>query len=88
MDITHATTENAATAVGVLVDNARQQQPPVAKSEEQPDEKQPSTEVKLSVQAQQLSRSGADSKPTVTPPPPSTQPVTSERKGGQINTLA
>ena len=86
MDVTNTNSANVATSVGTLVDNAQQQQPPVAKSEKQPQEQKNSTEVKLSEQAQQLSRTETSAKETVAPPSP--QPVESERRGVRVNTHA
>jgi hypothetical protein len=86
MDVTNINSDNVATSVGTLVDNAQQQQPPVAKSERPPVGNQSSTEVKLSEKAQQLNRTETSAKETVTPPNP--QPVEANPKGSHVNTHA
>jgi hypothetical protein len=85
MDVTNLKPDNVATSVGTIV-NYSQQQPPAAKSEAQPTEKQNSTEVKLSEKAQQLSRTDTSAKETITPPSP--QPVETNSKGNHVNTQA
>lgn len=91
MDVSNAT----ATSVSAIV-NGPQQQPPAPKNDKQPEKQQDSTVVKLSVQAQQMSRAEnqnnnterAETKPQEAAEPPGIQFMEGENKGGRVNTFA
>ena len=91
MDISNAT----ATSVSAIV-NSPQPQQPAQKNDKQPEKQQDSTVVKLSAQAQQMSRAEnqnsnterAETKPQETAEPPGIQFMEGENKGGRINTFA
>lgn len=91
MDVSNAT----ATSVSALV-NSPQPQPPAPKNDKQPDKQQDSTVVKLSDQAQQMSRAKdqninterAETRPQEKAEPSGIQFMEGESKGGRINTFA
>ena len=91
MDINNAT----AVSVGAIV-NSPQPQPVAPKNDQQPEKQQDSTVVKLSEQAQQMSRAKdqnnnterAETRPQENAEPPGIQFMEGENKGGRINTFA
>jgi len=91
MDVSNAT----ATSVSALV-NSPQPQPAVPKNEKPPEKQQDSTVVKLSDQAQQMSRAKdqnnnterAETRPQEKVEPPGIQFMEGENKGGRVNTFA
>lgn len=91
MDVSNAT----AASVSAIV-NGPQPQPPAPKSDKQPEKQQDSTVVKLSAQAQQMSRAEnqninterAETKPQEAAEPPGIQFMEGENKGGRVNTFA
>ena len=85
---------NTNTSVSALV-NSTQTQPPAPRSEKQPEEQQSSVVVKLSEQAQQMSRAEnqknneqAEAGAQETAEPQGIQFMEGERKSGQISTYA
>lgn len=85
-----------ATSVGAIV-NSPQPQPPAPQNDKQPEKQQNSSVVvKLSAQAQQMSRTEkqninterAETRPQETAEPSGIQFMEGENKGGRINTFA
>ena len=91
MDVSNAT----ATSVSALV-NSPQPQPAAPKNDKQPEKQQDSTVVKLSNQAQQMSRAqdqNSNTERTETRPQEKAEPsgiqfMEGESKGGRVNTFA
>ncbi len=91
MDVSNAT----ATSVSALV-NSPQPQPTAPKNDKQPEKQQDSTVVKLSNQAQQMSRAQdqnnnterTETRPQEKAEPSGIQFMEGESKGGRVNTFA
>lgn len=91
MDVSNATS----TSVSAIVNNP-QLQPPAPKNDKQPEKQQDSTVVKLSAQAQQMSRAEnqnnnterTETRPQEVAEPPGIQFMEGESKGGNVNTFA
>ena len=92
MDVTNTTSTSATSSVGTLINSP---QPTAPKSDKPSQEQQDSTVVKLSAQAQQMSRAEnqnnterAETKAKETTEPSGIQFMEGESKSGRVNTFA